>query len=97
MPVRFSSGAGVTQEQYEHFWGWRFWAERHALPRGDVSWEEYEAFCVRWFGGVPSLMPPPPPPPPTPLEDEHEEESTGPGGEPGVGESAGQAPQGQEM
>jgi hypothetical protein len=67
MPVRFSSGIEVTRDQYNHFWGWRFWAERVGLPRGQVSWEAYEEFCVRWFGNVPTMMPLPP------LEEEQEE------------------------
>jgi hypothetical protein len=57
VPVRFSSGVGVTWEQYHAFWGWRYWAERTGLPSGEVRWKGYEEFCVRWFGDVPIMMP----------------------------------------
>jgi hypothetical protein len=74
VPVRFSSGVPVTREQYDAFWGWRFWAEREGLPSGEVSWESYEQFCLDWFGGVPTMMPPA-----EPLEEEQQGENEGRG------------------
>lgn len=66
----------MTQEQYEMFWGWRFWAERVGLSSGKVRWEDYEEFCVRWFGGVPAMMPLP-----EALEEEPKEQVAGVGAE----------------
>jgi hypothetical protein len=56
-PFSYSSGVQITQDDYDEFWGGRLWIERHGVPSGQVTWEEYENFCVHRFGGVPPLMP----------------------------------------
>ena len=85
VPIRFSSGIEVSQEQYRHFWGWRYWAERVGLPRGEVKWEVYEEDCVRWFGDVPTMLPPPS----EPLEEEEKEGEEDAGNGRATGQGAG--------